>query len=291
MIKKAIIGLILLVCICSGVFSVISYYNPTNNSDIINTDSNSIIGNTKDDFKSIEINPLTNYIGYIDDTLQYSYGYVVNVDGELRHYISETAYYLESEGLIDRYIRCVVCGGFIPVGEITNPLPKAAICHCNNISAISDYKDFSYSRDEAYNSWVEEGMQTYTEDYFKYYTNTIYSIYCKDCDGFVPLKENVGDCKIGCYYYDSLLNIHASSFLHEDRLCSHYNSTLDLHDVSIEDFHQGWFKSTEDYNHWLEEANKSLNENNAPIDDTVAPIENNDFTPDNTVEDLSNNTI
>lgn len=292
MIKKVIIGLILLVCICSGAFSVIYHYNPTNTSDIDNTDSSNIIGNTNnEDFKSIENNPLTNYINHIDDTLQYSYGYVVNVDGELRHYISETAYYLESEGLIDRYIRCVVCGGFVPIGDITNPLPKSAICHCNSISEISDYKDSSYSRDEAYNSWVEEGMQTYSEDYFNYYTNQLYSIYCKNCDGFVPLKENFSDCKIGDYYYDNLLNIHISSFLHEDRLCSHHNGTLDLHDVSIEDFHQGWFVSNDAYNHWLEESNKVSNEDNEPIDDNIAPIENNDFTPDNSVEYLSNNTI
>ena len=86
MIKKLIIGLILLVCICSGAFSVISYYNPTNDSDIDNTDSNSIIGNTNNEvIKSIENNPLMKYIDHIDDTLQYSYGYVVNVNGELRH--------------------------------------------------------------------------------------------------------------------------------------------------------------------------------------------------------------
>ena len=292
MIKKVIIGLILLVCICSGAFSVIYHYNPTNTSDIDNTDSSNIIGNTNnEDFKSIENNPLMKYIDHIDDTLQYSYGYVINVNGELRHYITESAYYLESEGLIDRYIRCVECGGFVPIGEITNPLPKAAICHCNSIATISDYRDSSYSRDEVYSLWVEEGMQTYSEDYFNYYSNHIYSIYCKDCNGFVPLKDNFSGCKIGCHYCEDVLNIHLSAFLHEDRLCSHYNGTLDLFDTPIEDFHQGWFRSTEDYNHCLEEANKSLNENNEPIDDIVAPIESNDFTPDNTVEDLSNNTI
>ena len=222
--------------------------------------------------------------------IQYSYGYVVDVNGELRHYISETAYYLESVGLTDKYIRCAECGGFVPVGDITNPLPKAAICHCNGIGAISGYKDFTYSRDEAYNMWIEEGMQAYYEDYLNYYTNHIYSIYCKDCDGFVPLTENFSGCKIGCYYYDDILNIHLSSFLHDNRLCSHYNGTLDLFDTPIEDFHSGWFKSTEDYNHWLEEATKS-NENNTSIDDTVAPIENNDFTPVDSLEDSSNNTI
>ena len=56
----------------------------------------------------------------MDDYWQYTYGYLVNVDGELRHYINDNgAYYLESEGILDRYIRCVECGGFIPIGEIT----------------------------------------------------------------------------------------------------------------------------------------------------------------------------
>ena len=53
-----------------------------------------------------------------------------NVDGELRHYINAHGlYYLESSGFTDMYIQCVECGGFIPIGPITNPLPKAAICH------------------------------------------------------------------------------------------------------------------------------------------------------------------
>ena len=69
MIKKVIIGLILLVCICSGVFSVMTHYNPANNSDVDNTGSNSIIGNTNEDIKSIENNPLMNYIDNIDDTI------------------------------------------------------------------------------------------------------------------------------------------------------------------------------------------------------------------------------
>ena len=291
MIKKVIIGLILLVCICSGVFSVMSYYNPTNDSDIDNTDSSSIIGNTNNDvIKSIENNPLTNYINHIDDTLQYSYGYVVNVNGELRHYLNNDSYYLESEGLTDRYILCVECGGLVPIGEITNPLPKEAICHHFGASgAIKDYEKFTYSRDEAYNLWVEYGRPVFDEFHLNNFTSKLLhfdGIYCNDCDGYVILKNYDPDKRISPYftdYYGSVLNKFDIGASHEDEIphCSHYNGTLDLFDAHIEDFHQGWFRSTESYNHWLEEANKSLNENNTSIDnninETVSPSDKNNL--------------
>ncbi len=304
MIKKVIIGLILLVCICSGAFSVIYHYNPTNTSDIDNTDSSNIIGNTNNEgFKSIENNPLMKYIDHIDDTLQYSYGYVVNVNGELRHYINDYGvYYLESEGLTDRYILCVECGGFQPIGEITNPLPKAAICHHDTSGGLApNYKDYSVSRDEAYTMWIEAGKPVCDEKHLSNFTNLrepieVITFYCKDCDGHVFL-ENYDEYKEIIRLYNFPHQIHNVMIIQghlvfdEIKLCSHYDGTLDLHDASIEDFHSGWFVSNDDYNHWLEESNKVSNEDNVPIDDNIAPIESNDFTPDNTVEDLSNNTV
>ena len=283
MIKKVIVGLILLICICSGAFSVIFYYNPTNSSDIDNADSSSIIENTNNEvIKPIENNPLMKYIDHVDDTLQYSYGYVVNVNGELRHYINNYGvYYLESEGLTDRYISCVECGGFHPIGEITNPLPKAAICHHDNVNVLApNYKDFSYSRDEAYNLWVEYGKPVFDEFHLSNFTNSeskllhFDGIYCIDCDGYVILKNYDWYKRIHSDFftnYGSVLNEFDIYALHEEDMhrCSHYNGTLDLFNANIEDFHQGWFRSTEWYNHWLGVANKSLNENNTSIDNNV----------------------
>ena len=128
------------------------------------------------------------------DYWQYTFGYLVNVDGELRHYINDNgAYYLESEGLTDRYIVCVDCGGLIPIGPITNPLPKAAICHHNDMSGLNFYETVkdSYSRDEAYNFWVEEGKPVYDDEHFNPRPSppTIDTIYCENCRRIVILKN------------------------------------------------------------------------------------------------------
>ena len=220
MIKKVIIGLILLVCICSGAFSVIYHYNPTNTSDIDNTDSSNIIGNTNnEDFKSIENNPLTNYINHIDDTSQYSYGYIVNVNGELRHYLNNVSYYLESEGILDRYTQCAECGGYIPIGKITNPLPKAAICHHNDIGELdfSEAIKYSRTRDEVYNLWVYHGMPVYDDIHSEIDVTKLSPIVCNDytrcneCHGFVPLNAN--------------------GYLPDKALCHHYNGSLNADEI------------------------------------------------------------
>ena len=264
MIKKVIIGLILLVCICSGAFSVIYHYNPTNTSDIDNTDSSNIIGNTNnEDFKSIENNPLTNYINHIDDTSQYSYGYIVNVNGELRHYLNNVSYYLESEGILDRYTQCVDCSGFIPIGKITNPLPKAAICHHNNISGLdfSEVIKDSCTRDEAYNRWVYGGMPVCDDEHFNTRPSppTIDTIYCENCRGIVILKN----------YTDSLFDYYfnmGEASINYNQYCSHYNGSLDLFDTPIEDFYSGWFKSIDDYNQFMYKAIHSLNDNSTSLE-------------------------
>ena len=322
MIKKTIIGLILLVCICSGAFSVMSYYNPTNNSDMDNTDSNSIIGNTKENIKSIEKNPLTNYIDYIDDIFQYSYGYLLNddnelivfinhemrhylsnnsyyiesfygldyeyshgyiriIDGELRHYVNNNGgYYLESDGILDTYTQCIECKGYIPLGNITKPIPSYLICHHDRSTGRiipEDLKEFKnlYTYDDLISELGSDNYIPYEDAHLKF-------IRCDECGGFVDITQ--------------------SNEIIEDYLCHHYNGTLnkseipkdkmlcydEVYTILSEEGNIVWF--WEGYNHWLEEANNSLNENNAHIDDTVAPIDNNDFTPDNTVEDLLNST-
>ena len=270
MIKKVIIGLILLVCICSGAFSVMTHYNPTNNSDVDNTSPSSIIGNTNEDIKSIENNPLMNYIDNIDDTLQYSYGYVVDVNGELRHYINDHSYYLESEGLTDRYVQCTDCGGFIPIGDITNPLPKAAICHHNTLGGLTqNYKDYSVSRDEAYNIWTSFGMPVCDENH-QSESYHFKAIYCKDCDGCVINYDM--DKIIHSYFTDynepilNICDIEIVCYENYTHYCSHYNHNLDLFDTPIENFYSGWFKSIDDYNQFMYKAIHSLNDNSTSLE-------------------------
>lgn len=167
MIKKVIIGLILLVCICSGAFSVMTHYNPANNSDVDNTGSNSIIGDTNKDIKPIENNPIINHIDNLDDSLEhvseyfvantimgmlehYTYGadssphldYILSVypgfdsDGTVHsvitHFITDECGVSQEidEVLPDKYYPCAECGKWIPANEITHPLAETALCHC-----------------------------------------------------------------------------------------------------------------------------------------------------------------
>lgn len=232
MFKKIIIVLIVVICISSGAFAILSNHLMDNTIDNTNNDANNDDVNINNDAILInEVNvassselTLNNIINDFGD-LQYTYGYVANVDGELRHYVNEYgAYYLESEGLADRYIQCVDCGGFIPIGPINNPLPEAAICHHNDMRAISidailnssEYGEFSVSRDKAYNVWVERGMPVCDDIHSEvniYKVPTDYYEYtrCNECHGFIPLIDN--------------------GHLPDEALCHHYNGSLNVNDI------------------------------------------------------------
>lgn len=205
MIKKVIIGLILLVCVCSGAFSVMTHYNPANNSDVDNTGSNSIIGDTNKDIKPIENNPIINHIDNLDDSLEHVSEYFVanTIMGMLEHY----TYGADSSPHLD-YILSVY-PGFDSDGTV-----HSVITHF-----ITDECGVSQEIDEVLSD--------------KYYP-------CAECGKWIPANE-------------------ITHPLAETALC-HCEET-------------------------------GLRDSSPSIDDTVAPIENNDFTPDNTVEDLSNNTV
>lgn len=291
MIKKVIIGLILLVCICSGAFSVMYHYNPTNNSDIDNSDSDSIIGNTNNEvIKSIENNPIMNYISNIDDSLEYvSEYFVANTMGMLEHYScgvdgsphldyilfvnpefddsddtvhSNIIHFITDEYgvhqeireiLPDKYYSCTECGKWIPANEITHPLLETSLCHCDEIGL----RDSILRIDDIV---VPVDNNDFTP---------VTGIYCNDCDGNVILNNYDDSKNLNSYFELTDFCVPISNICSITKLCSHHNGTLDLFNTHIENFHQGWFKSTEDYNHWLEEANKSLNENNTSIDNNV----------------------
>lgn len=265
MFKKVIILLIAVVCVSSGAFAIISNYGLENTNDSAN---NSLMNDIKDISSSSEsfLNNIknNNIMDDFKDYWQYTFGYLVNVDGELRHYINDnSAYYLESEGILDRYIQCVDCGGFIPIGEITNPLPKAAICHHNNISGLdfSEVIKDSCTRDEAYNRWVYGGMPVCDDEHFNTRPSppTIDTIYCENCRGIVILKN----------YTDSLFDYYfnmGEASINYNQYCSHYNGSLDLFDTPIEDFYSGWFKSIDDYNQFMYKAIHSLNDNSTSLE-------------------------
>lgn len=223
MFKKMIIVLVAVICISSGAFAMWSNHlmeNVTDNIDNsanVNNDNN-LVNDVKDvsSSKSSLNNIINDFV-----KLQHTYGYVADVDGELRHYINDKgAYYLESEGLADRYIQCVDCGGFIPIGPITNPLPEAAICHHNDMDKlgnISEYGDICVSRDKAYYHWALRGMPVCDDIHLEvdakkeqYVVSYDYTR-CNECHGFVPLNTN--------------------GHLPENALCHHYNGSLNVNEI------------------------------------------------------------
>ncbi len=214
-----IILLIAVICVSSGAFAIISNYGLENTNDDA---KNSLVNDIKDMSSESFLNNIKNdnIMDDFKDYWQYKYGYLVNVDGELRHYINDNgAYYLESEGILDRYIRCVECGGFIPIGEITNPLPKAAICHHDGISGLnfSEVIKYSYTRDKAYNLWFYDGMPVCDDIHSEIDVNKVPPIVCNDytrcneCHGFVPLNAN--------------------GYLPDNALCHHYNGSLNVDEI------------------------------------------------------------
>ena len=210
MIKKVIIGLILLVCICSGAFSVMTYYNPTNNSDVDNTGSNSIIGNTNEDIKSIENNPLMNYMDNIDDRLEYVSEYFITdiESGMLQHFV-----YRENNLFHLDYIL------HMPSADDYSTHESDGTVHSVITHFITDEYGVSQEIDEVLPD--------------KYYP-------CAECGKWIPANE----------------------------------ITHPLAETAL--YH-------------CEET--GLRDSSPSIDDTVAPIENNDFTPVDSLEDSSNNTI
>lgn len=268
MFKKVMILLIAVIFVSSGAFALISNYALENTND---SENNSLVNDIKDmSFSESFLNNIKNdnIMDGFNDYWQYTFGYLVNVDGELRHYINDNgAYYLESEGILDRYIQCVDCSGFIPIGKITNPLPKAAICHHNDMSGLnfSEAIKYSYTRDEAYNLWVYEGMPVYDDEHFNTRPSPpmIDTIYCENCHGIVILK-NYDDSWVDSYLNIGITPITSLSIPNVS--CSHYNGSLDLFDTPIEDFYSGWFKSIDDYNQFMYKAIHSLNDNSTSLE-------------------------
>jgi len=269
MIKKLIIMLVVIVCVSSGAFAIFSEYTTStidNNTNDTNVNMDSSVGNVKD------VSFLQSFSDS-DDYWQYSYGFVKNVDGELRHYLNaQGLYYLESSGFTDMYIQCTDCGGFIPIGPISNPLPKAAICHHGDADGRigSDYpREYTTSRDEAYQSWVSDGKPVYDNEHFNpgIYSRPreeyVHALFCNDCGGYVLLK-NYDPFKIRNSYFDNVLNT-CYVYVSVD-LCCHYNGSLDLFNASVDDFHPGWFKSMDKYNWWLEEFSQD-SDNSSNSDD------------------------
>ena len=153
--KKIIIGILIIALI--SVTSV-AYAFLSENTDVSSVENTDVADNT-----NIPVNTDNSVQTYDNQNTitnnQYSSANTAN--GLV--YVGLYAHYPESEGIADYYIRCVECGGFIPIGEVTTPLPDAALCHGFNGGLSGNYKNFAVSYEDAYNTWVDYGMPVYDD--------------------------------------------------------------------------------------------------------------------------------
>ena len=153
--KKIIIGILIIALI--SVTSV-AYAFLSENADVSSVDNTDVADNA-----NIPVNTDNSVQAYDNQNTitnnQYSSANTAN--GLV--YVGLYAHYPESEGIADYYIRCVECGGFIPIGEVTTPLPDAALCHGFNGGLSGNYKNFAVSYEDAYNTWVDYGMPVYDD--------------------------------------------------------------------------------------------------------------------------------
>lgn len=155
--RKIMLGIfiIAIICISSGAYAVLSENATVSNDDTTNIADNDIQINT-DNSKLIPVQ---------DDSIstQIAQSGVIKDEANDVVYIGKYAHYNVEDGLADRYIMCVECGGFVAIGDVTNPLPDAALCHHYMGVLGPDYKDYSYSRDEVYQIWNENGQKVYDD--------------------------------------------------------------------------------------------------------------------------------
>lgn len=155
--RKIMLGILIIaiICISSGAYAVLSENATASSDDTTNIADNDIQINT-DNSKLIPVQ---------DDSFntQIAQSGVIKEGAKDIVYIGKYAYYNVEDGLADRYIVCVECGGFVAIGDVTNPLPDAALCHHYMAELGQDYKDYSFSREEAYRIWDERGQPVFDD--------------------------------------------------------------------------------------------------------------------------------
>ena len=158
--KKIIIGILVIAIISVTSFA---YAFLSENADVSSIDNTNVADNNipvKCD-NSAQINGNQNNNPVTQNTVTDNQYSSPNTDGLV--YVGLYAHYPQSEGITDHYIKCVECGGYLPIGEVTTPLPDAALCHGFNGVLSGNYKNFAVSYDDAYNTWVEYGMPVYDD--------------------------------------------------------------------------------------------------------------------------------
>jgi len=158
--KKIIIGILIiaLISVTSVAYAFLSENANISSVDNTNVADNNIPVNTDN---SVQVYNNQNNNPINQNTITNNQYSSKNTDGLV--YVGLYAHYPKSEGMADHYITCVECGGYIPIGEVTTPLPDAALCHGFNGGLSGNYKNFAVSYEDAYNTWVEYGMPVYDD--------------------------------------------------------------------------------------------------------------------------------
>ena len=142
--KLMLVALIVaLICVTSGAYAFLSENATVSNDDATISETNDDIQVNLDDLNqsalSVVQTPIQNNYPDVKDDLVY---------------IGTYAYYHKDDGIADYYIKCAECGGYVAIGDVTHPLPDAALCHNFKAVLADNYKDYAESYDEVYSRWV-----------------------------------------------------------------------------------------------------------------------------------------
>ena len=160
--KKIMIGVLIIafVCISSAAYAVLSENATVSNEDNANVlkieDNNTNDVNNNIQVKSDNLKEKVAVEKSI--SLPAAQASAEKVNDQIVK-VGKYAHYLKSDALNDRYIICVECGGYVPIGEVTTPLPDASLCYNFMGSFGPSYKEGSISYDEAYKIWVDNGQR------------------------------------------------------------------------------------------------------------------------------------
>ena len=155
--EKKILGVLLIavICVTSGAYALLSDNSDISDSTPVKLDTIKDIDLNFDESDNVDLTPtdssdsnniiIQNEIGVSEDVLD-EVGHSLNDQFNI-NYVNDS---IEEIDLTDRYIQCVICGGFIPLGSVENPLPdNVRLCsHPSGSLDLYDIEKETYSRDE-----------------------------------------------------------------------------------------------------------------------------------------------
>ena len=144
--------IVALICVTSGAYAFLSENATVSNDDSSSIEVNNDVGINSDDSGQIELSDsqknIQNIYPKVEDDIVY---------------IGTYAFYHKEDGIADYYIKCIECGGYVAIGDVTNALPDAALCHHFKGNLAPNYKDYAISYDDADDDWAGHGCPVYDD--------------------------------------------------------------------------------------------------------------------------------